>query len=135
MNTQRFNLILHVLLSIFLIGTGSVGLISFYATPDSMEIPEGPGREFLLAVIATGWLYQWVAFFKVVVGIVLLIPKTRALAVLATVPYAVNIFLWTLFGNPGDLPMGAIVLILTILLVRIHWDVYAPMLASKAPVK
>jgi hypothetical protein len=135
MNAQRFHLILHILLAVFLVGTGSVGLISFYAAPESMDIPEGPGRAFFEAVIATGWLFQWVAFFKVVAGIAMLIPRTRAVAVLAAVPYAVNIFLWTLFGNPGDLPMGAIVLILTSLLVRSHWEVYAPIFRSKAPVK
>jgi hypothetical protein len=70
-----------------------------------------------------------------VAGTAMLIPRTRAVAVLAAVPYAVNIFLWNLFGNPGGLPMGAIVLILTSLLVRSHWDVYAPIFRSKAPVK
>jgi hypothetical protein len=95
-----------------------------------MTLPEGPGRPFMEAVIATGWLFQWVALFKLVVGIGLLVPRTRPLAVLAAFPYAVNIFLWTLFGNPSDLPMGAIVLVLSVLLLRVHWAKYAPILRA-----
>jgi hypothetical protein len=135
MNAQRFHLILHLLLALFLLGTGTVSLISYFAAFEDIDKPEGPGRAFFEAVIATGWLFQWVAFFKVAAGIALVFPRTRAVGVLATVPYAVNIFLWTLFGNPGDLPMGAIVLILTFLLVRSHWEVYAPIFRSKAPGK
>ena len=130
MTAARFHLILHLLFALFLVGSGSVGLISFYATPGSMTLPEGPGRPFIEAVIATGWLFQWVSFFKLVAGIGLLVPRTRALAVLAAFPYAVNIFLWTLFGSPADLPMGAIVLVLSILLMRVHWAKYAPILRA-----
>jgi len=130
MTAARFHLILHVLLALFMVGTGSVGLITYYATPGSMEVTMGPGRPLMEAVIGSGWLFQWISFFKLVAGIGLLVPRTRPLAVLAAFPYAVNIFLWTLFGNPSDLPMGAIVLVLSVLLVRVHWAKYAPILQA-----
>ncbi len=130
MTAQRFHLILHLLLALFLVGSGTAGLVMYFATPDTMQLPEGPGRAFLEAVIATGWLYPWVSGFKVVAGVALAVPRTRPVAVLAIIPYAVNIFLWTLFSNPADLPMGAIVLVLTGLLVRVHWARFAPILRA-----
>ena len=76
----------------------SSGIMMLVVNPEpGVALPgtEGKLAEWLMAVIATGYLWQWIAIFKVINGLLILIPRTSALGVLAAFPYYLNIFLYT----------------------------------------
>jgi hypothetical protein len=130
MTQKHFHLAARLLFALFLVGSGGTGLYGFYFSGEPMTAPEGaPGTELFNAVLNSTWLFPWIATFKLSAGILIAVPRTAKLGIIAAFPYSINIFLWTVFGNPGDLPMGAIVLVLNILLLRAHWDHYKGILA------
>ena len=86
----------------------------------------GPGGDFMRAVIHTGYLWQFLGLFKLTAGVLMLIPKTAKLAVIATLPYAINIGLWSIFYATEYVALGLVVLVLSIYLVYAYFDVYRP---------
>lgn len=129
MSNPVFKSALRLLFAFFFIGTGASGLYGLYFSGHEMATLEGPGGVFLSAVLATKWLFPWVLTFKLVAGILVAIPRTHRLGVLMIFPYTVNIFLWVTFTQTSDFPMGAVLLIINVLLLRNNWDAYKSILA------
>jgi hypothetical protein len=129
MSQPIFKSALRLLFAIFLVGTGASALYGLYFSGHEMATLEGPGGLFLSAVLATKWLFPWIATFKLVTGILIAVPRTQKLGVLMALPYAVNIFLWVSFTQTADFAMGAVVLLINVLLLRNNWDAYKSILA------
>jgi len=55
----------------------------------------GPLAGWLQAVIDTGYLWQWIFVFKTVNGVLLLVPRTTTIGILAAFPYYVNLLIYT----------------------------------------
>ncbi len=49
------------------------------------------------AMQETGYMVLWLGIFKLVAGILIAIPKTSPLGILAAFPYSVNILLYVVF--------------------------------------
>lgn len=120
-------MVLRFVLGFFLTVSGAgmtyLALSGGLADVEQMAVP---GMNFIKAVVNTGYLWQFLGLFKLTAGVLMLVPKTAKLAVIATLPYAINIGLWTLFYTTEYVALGLVVLALSIYLVYAYFDVYKP---------
>jgi hypothetical protein len=122
-------LILRILLGIFMLGTGLMNLIMVFKSPDFLVNGlEGELLAFMSAIVATGYLMQWISIFKIITGTLLFIPKTAPLAVLMALPFFVNILLYTIFLAPSFFVIGLAVLLINACLVYAYKEKYKPIL-------
>ena len=87
-----------------------------------------PVGAFLSAVIATGYLWTWIGIFKLVTGVLILIPRTSPLGIIAF-PYMVNILLWVTFLATDFAILGVPAFLANCYLIYAYFDRYKPILA------
>ncbi len=108
----------------------STGIMTFVGALRGLQLPgEGPqppAYVFLQAVIQTGYLFHWVGIFKIIVGVLLLIPRTAPLGIIMTCGYSVNILLWVVFVAQMWLPLGVADFLASMFLVYAYFDYYKP---------
>ncbi len=124
----QLKIIIIWLVALFLILTG-IGTATAF-TPDFAE--EGSDlRLFVEALIASGYIITWIGIFKFFTGVLLIIPKTRALAILMLLPYTINILLYTFFIGQMFIPVSLILLFLNVYLIYSHWDSFKGIIIPK----
>jgi putative oxidoreductase len=77
----------------------------FMYMPPPADLPE-PMVRLMEAFNTIGWLMPLVAFAEIVGGILILIPRFRALGMLVLFPILVGIFLTHLIQVPAGLPIA-----------------------------
>lgn len=128
-------LIVRLLLAVFFVLSGGMMLIvtltgglGNLSGTGGAGLPEDVSA-FISAVIETGYLWTWLGVFKLVTGVLLLVPRTNPLGVMAAFPYAVNIFLYVLFLAPVFALLGAPLFLASCYLIYAYWDYYKPIVA------
>lgn len=120
---KKVNRVITWIVGIFLISSG-VGI----ATILSPEVAP-PGtllRVFFEALNNAKYVFPWIGVFKLITGILLLIPKTNKLASIMLIAYSINILLFTLFVGTQFIPMALVLITLNIFLIYTNWDYYKP---------
>lgn len=90
------------------------GLNKFF---DYMPAPEGMPPEALAvfnSFVATGWLFTLIAVIEVIVGVLIMIPKTRALAAIMIFPITVGIMFFHFFQAPDGAAVGVVFMVVNI---------------------
>lgn len=82
---------------------------------------------FMRAIKDSSYIPQWIAIFKMMASILLLIPKTSRLATLAILGYSVNIFLYCVFIAPHFAGYATLILIANLYLVYAYSDWFKPL--------
>lgn len=82
---------------------------------------EGLPADFMGALFATGYMFPLIAITEIVAGVLLLINKWTGLALIFASIMCVNIILFHLALNPEGIALGAVVTILTIILIYANW--------------
>ncbi|MBX9766822.1 MAG: DoxX family membrane protein [Bdellovibrionales bacterium] len=122
---SKVELVCRLLLGLMFFVFGLNGFFNFIPAPP----PEGPGGEFIGALIATGYMFPMIKGFEVISGAMLLAGRMVPLALLFLAPITVNIFMFHLVL---DKPIPGVIMPLfmagmMIVLARKHWDVFAPL--------
>lgn len=103
--------ILFILCLLFGLMMINSGLSKFTNHMPAMEMPE-PATQLMGAMIASGWLFALVGIVEMIGGLLIIIPKTRALGAAMILPIMVGIILFNAFLAPANLiitlVMGAI---------------------------
>ncbi len=99
--------------------------LNFVPTPP--DLPEKMKLNFE-AFMQIGWLMPLVGFGEVLGGILLIIPKTRALGAIVLFPIVVGILLTHLFVDLSGLPMALFVTLSSIWIIFENKDKYMPMI-------
>lgn len=87
------------------------GLNGFFQFLPMPELPQ-PAADFMGALVGTGYFLVVLKIVETVSGLLLLIRRFSALALLLLAPIIVNIFLFHLFLAPSGLPLAILLVIL-----------------------
>ncbi len=121
MNFRNRKLVIavRVLLGLFMIFSGVGGLMagnSMQGVPEAM-IPT-------MRVFWNTGIFQMIKVTEIVAGLMLVIGLFPQLATIFLAPICIGIIVFNARISPANLPMGAIVTILTIFLGYAYWDKY-----------
>lgn len=105
-----------LLLGVVFVVFGLNGFVSFIPVP---EQPEAAAL-FIQQLIDTGYMLYFWKSIEVLSGLMLLANRFTLLASLAALPVSANIFAFHLFLDPGNILIGATVLILNLFVLARH---------------
>jgi putative oxidoreductase len=84
-------------------------------------------RNFMDSLGATGYIFPVVGFFEVIIGIMLLLKKWVAFALILLAPITINILLFHLFLDIPGLSIALVIVIFNAILIFKHWQQYKPL--------
>lgn len=90
--------------------------------------PNEQTRALYQALYATGYMMSWIGIYKMINGILIFIPKTRALGIIGAFPYYVNIILYCVYVAPHYLPLGIAAFAVNIYLIWAHFEFWKPLI-------
>ena len=118
-----FTTILRIILGAILLVFGANKFFNFIPM---FEMPPAAAN-FLESLAATGYAFYAVAIFEIVIGVLLLLKKWVAFALVLLAPLSVNILLFHLFLDISDIAVAIIIFGLNVLLMYKYWKAYRPM--------
>ena len=87
---------------------------------------------FFEGMYATGFYWNFIGFYQIIVGLLLMLNRWKALSPVMAMPVMVNIFLVSVSLNMRGTPViTACMLLGNIFLLVWHWESYLPMLKRK----
>lgn len=112
---QKFNLILSILYGGLLANTGINKLLpkdlKYMPKPEMLDTAKATMR----ALVESGWIWELVGISQIIGGILLIIPKYRALGSIILLPVNIGIFLFHLIQDaPERMPMSIMILVINI---------------------
>lgn len=120
---SNFSKILRVILGLGLIIFGLNKFFNFMPMP---ELPED-AASFMSSLQATGYVLPIVGFLEIVIGLMLLVNKAVAFALLLLAPISVNILLFHLFLDLPGIAGAIVIALINIVLIYKSWKVYRPL--------
>ncbi len=122
MNSQ-FTKIIRIVLGLLLLVFGANKFLHFIP----MESPTGSAGDFLNSLGATGYIFPVVGVLEVGIGLLLLLKKWVAFALILLAPISINILLFHLFLDIPGLAMSLAVAICNGILIYKLWPQYRPL--------
>lgn len=101
--------VLYVLMGLLFINGGLNKFFNYMPPPD--DLPEPMVKDFM-AIIEISWLMPLLGAAEILGGLLIIIPKTRALGTLVLFPVVVGILLTHIFVEPTGLPIALIIVAL-----------------------
>jgi uncharacterized membrane protein YphA (DoxX/SURF4 family) len=117
-------MILRILLGLVFLIFGANKFFQFIP----MEMPDGAGKDFMMALGATGYMFYLIGAVEVIGGIRLVFNRCVPAGLLLLAPIVVNIFLFHAFLDPAGFITGAVVTLIYALLVYDNWNSIKPCL-------
>lgn len=124
MNSQ-FTKIIRIVLGLLLIIFGANKFLHFIP----MEPPTGTAGDFLNSLGATGYIFPIVGILEVFIGVLLLLKKWVAFALILLAPISINILLFHLFLDIPGVAMSIGVAVFNGILIYKLWPQYRPLFA------
>ena len=106
---RKLNIAAQALLGLIFFVFGLNGFLNFIPTPD--DLPEKVAA-FMGAMVATGYFLPVLKAVETLSGLLLLIRKFPALALVLLAPIVVQILLFHVFMEPSGLPIAILVVVL-----------------------
>lgn len=119
-----FTKIVGFLLALILIVFGLHKFFQFGFLPQP-ELPQ-EASSFMSSLSATGYVMPFVGFLEVLIGLLLLLRKWVAFALLLLAPISLNILLFHLFLDISDILPAIIIVSLNTILIYKYWKAYRP---------
>lgn len=116
----KLSMILRILLGLMLVVFGANKFLDFMP---HMEMPE-PAGNFMMAMMATGYMLKLIGATEVVVGLLLLVNKAVPLALVVLAPVAINMVFFHLFLAPAGIAPAVVVTLINIALIYYNWNSY-----------
>lgn len=120
---SMFTKIVRILLGIMLVIFGANKFLHFIP----MEAPTGSAGEFMNSLGATGYIFPVVGVLEVLIGIMLLVKKWIAFALILLAPISINILLFHLFLDIPGIGGALLIAVLNGILIYKHWTQYKPL--------
>ena len=124
---KKAQLIVRILLGLLVLIFGLNKFLQFMPMP---PLPEAAG-EFMGALTKSGYLIQAVAIVEIITGIMLLINRFQALALVILFPVLLNAFWFHLFLDPAGIAGAFIAMAMNHFLFFANKEAYKPMLKFK----
>lgn len=110
---SMFTKIIRIILGLALIIFGSNKLFHFLPTETPTGLP--------------GYIFSVVGFLEVFIGLMLLLKKWVAFALVLLAPISINILLFHLFLGLSGLPAAVAIVVFNGILIYKHWQQYKPL--------
>lgn len=120
---SMFTTIIRIALGLALLVFGANKLFTFLP----MEAPTGSAGDFMSSLNATGYIFPVLGVLEMIIGIMLLLKKWIAFALILLAPISINILLFHLFLGISGLPVAVVILAFNIILIYKHWQQYKPL--------
>ena len=117
---SMFTKIVRILLGIMLVVFGANKFLHFIP----MDAPTGEAGNFMNSLGATGYVFPVVGVFEVMIGLMLLLKKWVAFALILLAPISVNILLFHLFLDIPGVGVALLVTFFNGILIYKHWSQY-----------
>lgn len=114
---SKLTMILRIVLAIVLLVFGAS---KFYSFMPAMEMPE-PAGNFMMALMATGYMLKLVGATEIVVGLLLLLNKWTPFALVVLAPLSLNMLLFHVFLAPAGIGPAALVTLINTYLIYTYW--------------
>ena len=89
--------------------------------------PSGAAADFMNSLGATGYIFPIVGILEVCIGVLLLLKKWIAFALILLAPISINILLFHLFLDIPGVSAALLVAALNGILMYKHWKQYTPL--------
>jgi putative oxidoreductase len=117
---SMFTKIVRILLGIMLVVFGANKFLHFIP----MQQLTGSAGDFMNSLGATGYIFPVVGILEVVVGVLLLLKKWIAFALILLAPISVNILLFHLFLDIPGVAVAFLVTLFNSILIYKYWSSY-----------
>lgn len=105
----------------------NAGLNKFFNyMPMPKDMPQGM-TDLMTAVMQIKWLMPLVGVAEIVGGILVIIPKSRALGAIIIFPVMVGILLTNIVNAPSGIPLAVILLVINLWIIIENREKYMPM--------
>ena len=119
-------IILFSLFGLMFINSGLNHFFHYIPTPPM----EGEMKTIMDAFMTIKWLMPVVCFVEILAGVLIIIPKTRALGAIMVFPLMVGIVCHHLTLMPTGLPIVLVMLLVNLLMIADNWNKYKPMISA-----
>jgi hypothetical protein len=109
---------------------GGMLVIAIVGAYDATPAATDRAGVFISAMVQTGYLWIFFGLYKLLTGILMLVPRTGPLAVIMAVPYSANILPWVIFVEKGFIGLGVLVFAVNCYLIYAYYDRYKSILAK-----
>lgn len=84
--------------------------------------------KFMGAVMQISWLMPLVGIVEIIGGILIILPKYRALGAIIIFPVMIGILFINIFNAPSGLPLAAVLMIINLWVILENREKYLPMI-------
>jgi len=120
---KMFTKFVELFLGLALIVFGANGFLQFMPAPEF----NAAGSAFLGALFATGYVFPLMSLVWIIAGVLLVIRRARAFAVVAILPISLNLVLFHIFLDSAQGLFSYIILVANLYLVWAYFKVYRPL--------
>ena len=114
-----------ILFGLMFINSGLNKFFNYMPMPN--DIPEGL-MKLMSAFMQIGWLLPLVAIVEITGGVLVILPKTRALGAIVILPIVVGILLTHAINAPSGLPVALILFAIELWIIIENRAKYLPMI-------
>ena len=122
---SMFTKIVRIALGLALVVFGA-NMIHHFIPMDQPDATTAAGQ-FMNSLGATGYIFPVVGALEVLIGVMLLLKKWVAFALILLAPISINILLFHLFLDIPGLSVALLVVVFNSVLIFKHWQQYKPL--------
>lgn len=119
--------VLSLLFGLMMVHSGLNKLFHYMPMPEMNE----EMMHIMGGVMAIGWILPLVAIVEIIGGVLMAIPKTRALGALVILPVMVGIVVHHLVHDVATIGISLVLFAINIWAIVANWDRYAPIVYGK----
>lgn len=117
--------VVSLLFGLMMINGGLNKFLNYMPMP---EMPEA-ATKLMTGLIESIWIMPLVAVVEIIAGILIIIPKTRALAAIMIFPITIGITLVHIFQDPANMILGFVFLLINLWIIFENKEKYMPMVS------
>lgn len=128
---KGFTTAVRILFGVFIaVHGGGMVVLAIIGAYDTVPSATDRAGVFISAMVQTGYLWVFFGLYKLVTGVLMLVPRTGPLAAIMAVPYSANILPWVIFVERGFIVLGILVFVANAYLIYAYYDRYKSVLAK-----
>ncbi len=114
-----------LLFGLIMINGGLNKFLHYFPIPKMAEA----ANKLMTVFIESVWIISLIAIVEIIAGILIIIPKTRALAAIMIFPVMIGIVLFHIFQDPDNVIMSFVLLAINLWIIFENKEKYMPMIS------
>ncbi len=113
-----------ILFGLMMINSGLNKFFNYMPMPEMSE----EMMQIILAFVVIKWIFPLVAIVEIIAGVLIAIPKTRALGAIVILPVMVGIVVHHAVHDIGTIGIALVLLAINIWAIIANWNKYLPII-------